>query len=123
MRIQQEIFQELVSSVVNAIPEEWIEFIIAYKVDDTQSGQINTYLTKQEGVFIEKSILAYIPEIDKCLRELRDQLSSGGKEPFSRCKVHLKSDGEFSADYSFDPIDWEVKGDWNFDTPHKEKLK
>ena len=50
------------------------------------------------------------------MRKLQDKLAESGKQPFTRCKLHLHADGKFDASYGYDPVDLDglVTAEWNF---------
>jgi hypothetical protein len=113
LRSQQQIFQEISDMGISAINDDWLEFIISYNVEGTRSKEINTFIKRERGKIVEKSI-PFMPELNKCLRELREHLSSGGKPEFTSCKLHFKSNGEFDASYGYEPVKWSLAGGWNF---------
>ncbi|WP_426340087.1 immunity protein YezG family protein [Pseudoduganella sp. S-14] len=112
---QIQIIQEIVNRVISVADPHWSELMITYYVDEEQSQFANSYLVNVEGSVREKP-LRTVNDLDKWLRRLRTELARGGEKPFSSCKLHLLSDGKFSASYGYDELDWEalVKMGWNF---------
>ncbi len=112
--MQKEIFQEITDSVIGSLPNEWLEFIVKYQVEGNQSQFLNSYLVLENEKLTEKSIPS-ITNLDVLLRRLQDEVAIGNKERFTECIIHVKASGEFDANYSYEPIDWDkLDLGWNF---------
>lgn len=105
MRSQKEIFQDIADAVFSVIEEGWLEIIINYEIEGGRSKEVNTYIIKNIQGNIEEHLVPLVPELNRYLRELRDDLAQDDKPVFTGCKLHFKSDGYFSADYSYDAVD------------------
>lgn len=112
MKTQKELLKEIYDMVLKVIEPGWLEFTLNYRVEGTRSKEINTYLIEEGGSLKEKS-LAFMPELNRLLRELRKLLAKE-KEEFTGCRIQVKSSGEFNADYTYEQIDWEQPGSWNY---------
>lgn len=122
MKTQFEIIQEIADRIFLEVDDNWKEIIATYQVEGHRSREIITFLYEKNGIEIEKS-LPNVNGFSTLMRELRDHLAQSGKQKFTKCKLHIKSDGYFNTDYSYDTPSWEIKtngSDWNFDTVHKE---
>ena len=121
MKSQNQIIQEIVDMVIDVIDERWKEVIINYQVEEVRSRTIKTFLYERDGSDFEKSV-PFIAEIDSSFRELREHLSQSGEKMFAKCLLHIKSDGVFNADYSYEKPSWDIQSDgsgWNFETKNK----
>ena len=99
------IIQEVVNRVVSSIEPGWIEMMISYYVEGGQSDCLNSYLIIENGVEKEKSI-PFIGDLDFWLRKWQAEMSQGGKQRFTSCKLHLWANGKFDAQYGYEKIDW-----------------
>ena len=88
MRPQEVIFQELCDASASQAAPDWEEIVIKFKVDEEQEEFFNTYLRSKGADRVEVS-LPYLPTYRTLLEELREHLSTGGKEPFTDCTVRF----------------------------------
>ena len=119
---QIQIIQEIVNRAIQAADPNWSELMITYHVAGGQSEFVNTYLTYHDGEIREKD-LPVARDMNVWLRKLQAELSRGGGEPFTLCKLHVCADGRFNATYGYDPVDWDkllTDPVWNF--PHATSL-
>lgn len=115
MREPTELFQPIVDSLLSAISADWEELVVVYHVDEEQSQIVASYVTsKSDGSGREEVVLSTRSDLDYHFRLLRTDLLDKAK--FSRCRLHLKRNGYFNADYAYDKPDWDalVLQGWNF---------
>jgi hypothetical protein len=109
------IIMDVLEPAMAAAPHGWRELMIRYYVDDGQSAQVATCLmdTAQGPTEIP---LSPDLQIDGAMRRLRTHLSEAGRPAFTQAKLHLTADGNYEADYGYDPVDWStlLQPSWNF---------
>ena len=111
-RIPQVIFD----AVSPLLEPEWVELIVDYSVDETQSDMAASYSLQRDGRLEEVAIL--LPHVvDGLFRALRDSLSDRATQAFSACRYRVTRSGSFEASYSYDKVDWDdllARSGWNF---------
>ena len=115
-RDQFQIIQEILRRAIAVADSGWLEMIIDYYVDDSQSVTLKSFLIEERGAIVERP-LETVPDMDFWLRELRAHLSQSGKPRFTRCKLHVvSSTGKYEATYGYEDLDWDalLDPDWNF---------
>lgn len=112
---QIQIIQEIISRVSPMAEHGWHELMIVYHVEGAQSEFGNSYLITKDGVTREKALSVPL-ELDGWMRSLQKKLAEGGKQSFTKCKLHLSSDGKYEVFYEYEPVDWDalVTSGWNF---------
>lgn len=101
-----DLVRAILRSVTSMVKGRWIEIMIDYHVDHSQSTLLMSYLVEHNGQVTERDI-DYIDGLDGLLRSLREVLSKDGRNLFSRCKIHVFSSGKYEASYGYGPIDWD----------------
>lgn len=110
---QFSIIKEIVDEAVLGVKEGWLALVISCYIDDKQSDFFNTYLIKEEGSLVEKS-LPFSDSVVPLFRRLRSLLTNPNGEEFSGCRLFLDSNGKFDASYSYDALDWDaISLDWD----------
>jgi hypothetical protein len=112
---QFEIINSILQTVFDVVPEEWLELMINYHIEETHSSMVNTVLVNKDGRVVEES-LPFQYELDGLLIELQKHLAQAGKPEFTNCKIHVKSDGHYETTYGYDKVDWDalLLPSWNF---------
>ncbi|WGT61994.1 hypothetical protein [Variovorax paradoxus] len=111
-RIPQAIFD----AVLPLLEPEWIELIVDYSVDETQSDMAASYSVQKDGHLEEVAIL--LPQVvDGLFRALRDSLPDRATQAFSTCRYRVTRSGAFETEYSYSKVDWDgllARSGWNF---------
>ncbi|MDN6887859.1 hypothetical protein QMO14_30230 [Variovorax sp. CAN2819] len=111
-RIPQAIFD----AVSPLLEPEWVELIVDYSVDETQSEIAASYSLQRDGRLEEVAIL--LPHVvDGLFRALRDSLPDRATQAFSACRYRVTRSGSFEASYSYEKVDWDdqlARSGWNF---------
>lgn len=112
---QFQIVQEIAGRALSVAENGWTELMIVYYVEGNQSAILKTYLVAEGGVTQEKAF-SYVDGLDLLFRQLQTHLSQSGSSPFTKCKLHLRSDGKFESTYGYEKVDWDdlITPDWNF---------
>ena len=112
---QFQIVQEIARRALSVAEGGWTELMVVYYVEGSQSAILKTYLVDEGGVTKEQA-LPYADGLDSWLRKLQTHLSQSGKQPFTKCKIHLWAGGKFETTYGYEKVDWEdlITPDWNF---------
>ncbi|MFS2048877.1 hypothetical protein ACEN9J_11320 [Variovorax sp. Varisp41] len=112
---QFEIMQKIADSALSTIEAGWSELIVNYFVEDSRSGFVNSYLIKENGALVEKS-LPVADDLDSWLRKLQTHLAQNQRPLFTRCKLHIGANGKFDASYGYEKVDWDalLAPEWNF---------
>ena len=119
MKTENQIFQQILDKVLDVINEKWGEISVRVRVDDESDELIVNYFINENGVS-KKKPLGYISNLFDLLEELREYFAQGGKLKFTHCVIKYSSTGEFKADYSYDPVDWEIiDGTWSIEASQK----
>jgi hypothetical protein len=110
-----DIFQAIFDSISHLLEPDWDALCIEYRVDETRSSFVGSYVTRAPAGLEEVSI-AMPDGLDEVFRELRQNLLGGNRQRFSGCKFQISRDGAFDAKYSYDDIDWDqlLIPTWNF---------
>lgn len=109
------LISDLLRASVSLAAGGWTELMIRYYVEGDRSAQVVTCLVDgPQGV--TEAALPYDPRVDASMRRLRDQLAQAGRPPFTQAKLHVRIDGEWRADYGYEPVDWTalLQPRWNF---------
>ena len=111
-RIPQAIFD----AVSPLLRPEWVELIVDYTVDETQSDMAASYSVEKDGHLEEVAIL--LPQVvDELFRVLRDSLPDRATRAFSTCRYRVTRSGSFEAEYFYDKVDWGsllTRSGWHF---------
>jgi hypothetical protein len=112
---QFQIFQEMLRRSMAVAPPGWRELIVDFYVEEDQSATLKSYLIERNGAVVEES-LGYVADLPFWMRKLQGHLAQAGRPPFTRCKIHLKSSGQYESTYGYDKVDWDalLNPDWNF---------
>ena len=118
---QFQIIQEVVTRAIKVAETGWCEMIISYCIDESQSNFCNSYLIEKDGLIKEKP-LPFVNSFDSLLRKLREHLAQAERQPFTKCKLHVTSDGKYEVVYGYDAVDWNALliPAWNFSPAQKE---
>ena len=112
---QFQIIGEILRGSMAVAPPGWRELIIDYYVEGDDSCAVQSYLIEKNGAVVEES-LDKIPQLNFWMEDLQKHLAQGGRPPFTRCKLHLRSTGQYESTYGYDKLDWDalLSPDWNF---------
>jgi hypothetical protein len=104
---QFELINEILQLAFDAAPDEWREMILNHYGDDEQCT-ISSSVLIDNGAGDEEQDVETSYEMVELFEQLREHLAESGKPKFSHCKIHITSDGQYEATYSYDEIDWEA---------------
>ena len=108
--------QAIFDAVSPLLGPEWVELIVDYSVDETQSDMAASYSVQKDGHLEEVAIL--LPQVvDGLFRDLRDSLPDQATRAFSTCRFRVTRSGSFETEYSYDKVDWDgllARSGWNF---------
>jgi hypothetical protein len=104
---QFELINEILQLAFGAAPDEWREMILNYYGDDERCTISGSVLI-DNGAGDEEQDFETTFEVVELLEQLREHLAQSGKPTFSHCKIHVTSDGQYEATYSYDEIDWDA---------------
>jgi Protein of unknown function, DUF600 len=112
---QFQIVGEILRRSMGVAPPGWRELIVDYYIEGGNSCCVQSYLIEKDGKVVEKS-LDDVPDLNVWMEKLQKHLAQAGRPPFTRCKIHLKSSGQYESTYGYDKVDWKalLNPDWNF---------
>lgn len=111
---QHDILMEALGPAMDIAPEGWIEMVIDFYVDGSQSCLLSSYAIERAEVIQEES-LGSVEGLDYWLRQLRQHLAHADQHLFARCKIHVTAAGQYNATYEYGEIDWDalLVPDWS----------
>lgn len=102
---QHDLLNEALSLLMHIAPAGWIEMVVDFYVDGGQSCLLKSYTIEREGVVKEES-LGSVQHLDYWLRQLQQHLAQADRRPFTRCRIHVTADGQYTVSYEYGEIDW-----------------
>lgn len=104
---QFELVEAIVRYAISVVDPGWIEIVMNYSVDETQSDFLNSYLAGEGGRVVEKA-LAYSDGLEGLFTRLREHLAQLGGDLFSTCWIQVSNDGRYQTKYGYEPVDWDA---------------
>ena len=103
----------MTDKIISVLSDDWEEVILRFQVEDYRCREVLTFCYHKDNNLYEESM----PDVDgleDLIFELREQVSGKEPERFSYCCIIIKSNGDFSVDYSYEPIDWGSNMTWHY---------
>jgi hypothetical protein len=104
---QFSIIENILQETIGAAGVGWQEIGIDYFLDEEHSVTISRYFIEENGKMKEKD-LRTPSDFDFLMRTLQAHLDENGKPLFTRCKIHVLSDGKYEAKYDYRKVDWDA---------------